>query len=58
MCVCVCVSSAMYDERTGRLVGIDFGHAFGSATLYLPGVLSLHDYVCGCARNLDRGGGL
>lgn len=31
-------SNFMYEERTGRLVGIDFGHAFGSATMLLPGI--------------------
>ena len=30
------LSNFMVDLKTGRLVGIDFGHAFGSATQFLP----------------------
>ena len=30
------LSNFMVDMKTGRLIGIDFGHAFGSATQFLP----------------------
>eukprot|EP00124_Ichthyophonus_hoferi_P004459 Ihof_evm1s494 gene=Ihof_evmTU1s494 len=30
------LSNFMFDTLTGRLIGIDFGHAFGSATILLP----------------------
>ncbi|KAI6646753.1 DNA-dependent protein kinase catalytic subunit [Oopsacas minuta] len=30
------LSNFMVDLKTGRLIGIDFGHAFGSATQFLP----------------------
>eukprot|EP00123_Amoebidium_parasiticum_P007379 comp18080_c0_seq1/m.18697 comp18080_c0_seq1/g.18697 ORF comp18080_c0_seq1/g.18697 comp18080_c0_seq1/m.18697 type:complete len:745 (-) comp18080_c0_seq1:259-2493(-) len=30
------MSNFMFDTNTGRMVGIDFGHAFGSATILLP----------------------
>ncbi|XP_048576196.1 DNA-dependent protein kinase catalytic subunit isoform X3 [Nematostella vectensis] len=45
-CICICqyvlgigdrhLSNFLVDMRTGGLIGIDFGHSFGSATQFLP----------------------
>jgi hypothetical protein len=43
-------SNFMYEEKSGRLVGIDFGHAFGSATTLLPGMQTdLKEDRIGCS---------
>lgn len=55
-CLCICqyilgigdrhLSNFMVDMETGGMIGIDFGHAFGSATQVLSSVLILNVVAC------------
>ena len=54
-CLCICqyilgigdrhLSNFMVDMETGGMIGIDFGHAFGSATQVLHGFVFAVDFL-------------